>query len=172
MACSALGRSQKRRGHDALWRKSTPILCEWLAWGNSHVSCAEGTHLNNTREVGSLEILSEESVSAGTRRITALTGPRAAAQRSLIENAADQACTTLGCSIDQLATSAGELMMAIRKLKKLLSSTGNDAAPEKVGGGSGKSNGTSKPADYLSKRSALRLTARAINVAWRMFQLD
>ena len=37
-----------------------------------------GTHLSNTGEVEQFEILSEEGISAGTRRITALTGAKAA----------------------------------------------------------------------------------------------
>ena len=36
-----------------------------------------GTHLDNTAEVEPFEIMGEESVAAGTRRITALTGAKA-----------------------------------------------------------------------------------------------
>ena len=39
-----------------------------------------GTHLDNTGQVGLFKIVGEESVSAGTRRITALTGPAALAR--------------------------------------------------------------------------------------------
>ena len=39
-----------------------------------------GTHLDNTGQIGLFKIIGEESVAAGTRRITALTGPAALEQ--------------------------------------------------------------------------------------------
>jgi len=121
--------------------------------------------LNNTRDVGSIEILSEESVSAGTRRITALTGPKAIAQRTQIEKIASEACAVVGCEVDQLAETAHELMLALRKLKKLASGTGNEAAPAKIGVGQpGRKPSKANP-EYRSLRTAVRQIARMINVS-------
>ncbi|MEM6798405.1 MAG: alanine--tRNA ligase, partial [Planctomycetota bacterium] len=57
-----------------------------------------GTHLTNTSEVGSFEILSEEGVSAGTRRITAVTGGKAKEYADQIEAAVDRCAEMFGMS--------------------------------------------------------------------------
>ncbi|MEJ7743563.1 MAG: hypothetical protein WKF73_14090 [Nocardioidaceae bacterium] len=54
--------------------KNIPTPYAWSVWAIFPANYAGGIHLDNTQEVGSIEILNEESVSAGTRRITALTG--------------------------------------------------------------------------------------------------
>ena len=58
-----------------------------------------GTHLDNTNEVECFEILAEEGVSAGTRRITALTGMRAAEHIEQTAAALKQAAKQLGSSL-------------------------------------------------------------------------
>jgi len=155
----------RKEGAMMLFGEKYPDPVRMVSMGDFSRELCGGIHLNNTKEVGSVEVLSEESVSAGTRRITALTGPRAASQRTQTEKMASQACAMLGCSITKLAETANELMLALRKLKKLSSGTGNEAPPAKIGS----TQSTPSPADakveYLAVRSALRQTARMINVA-------
>ncbi|MDZ4850443.1 MAG: alanine--tRNA ligase [Pirellulaceae bacterium] len=155
----------RKEGAMMLFGEKYPDPVRMVSMGNFSCELCGGIHLDNTQGVGSIEILSEESVSAGTRRITALTGPRAASQRTLIEKMANESCAILGCSVDQLAETANELMLALRKLKKLTAGTGNDAPPAKVGAGQSKSKTAATKADYLSVRAALRQTARIINVS-------
>ncbi|MEN1679079.1 MAG: alanine--tRNA ligase [Planctomycetota bacterium] len=79
-----------------------------------------GTHLTDTAEVGAFEVLSEEGVSAGTRRITALTGRRAEEYRDQIEAAADRAGELLGVSPAAAGAAAAGLLEQQRSLKKQL----------------------------------------------------
>ena len=83
-----------------------------------------GTHLQNTREVEAFEILSEEGVSAGTRRITALTGRRAVEHAEQTKQALRSSAELLGCASVVLPTKVQSLLEEQRKLKKLLASGG------------------------------------------------
>jgi len=83
-----------------------------------------GTHLNNTSEIAAFEILSEEGVSAGTRRITALTGGRAAQHAEQTVEALQQAAAALACAPIALTTKLEDLLTDQRELKKLLASGG------------------------------------------------
>src|SRR5262245_34372001 len=88
-----------------------------------------GTHLTNTREVEKFEILSEEGVSAGTRRITALTGKKAAEHVQQIESAVGEAAKLLGVSALDVADAAVALTNHAREVRKQLSSGGAAAKP-------------------------------------------
>jgi alanyl-tRNA synthetase len=146
-----------------LFGEKYPDPVRMVSMGDFSRELCGGTHASNTAEIGTLEILTDESVSAGVRRITALTGPRALEYRAKIEAQAALVAQKLGCSIDQLAPRTLELVSAIRKLKKIATSAGgNEAPPVKVGGQ--KSSAGSKPA-YADIRSALKQAARAMNVS-------
>ncbi len=83
-----------------------------------------GTHLQNTREVEAFEILSEEGVSAGTRRITALTGRRAVEHVEQTKEALRSSAELLGCALVVLPTKVQTLLEEQRALKKLIASGG------------------------------------------------
>jgi len=79
-----------------------------------------GTHLDNTKEVASFEILAEEGVSAGTRRITALTGSRAAEHIQESVAALDAVAKQLGVSALGVPAAVAALQAQARDLKKQL----------------------------------------------------
>ncbi|MEM9186922.1 MAG: alanine--tRNA ligase [Planctomycetota bacterium] len=79
-----------------------------------------GTHLSRTDEVGDFEILSEEGVSAGTRRITAITGRRAAEYLDQVESAIDRAAELLNIGPALVSSCAADLLEQRRALKKQL----------------------------------------------------
>ncbi len=154
----------RKAGAMMLFGEKYPDPVRMVSMGEFSRELCGGTHLTNTQQVGSIEILGEESVSAGVRRITALTGPKAAAQRKRNEDLVSQACKLLGTSVEKLADAAVELTSAVRKLKKLATGTGNEAPPSKVVG-NGSLNVDVSKSDYLAVRTALRQVARIVNVA-------
>ena len=60
-----------------LFGEKYPDPARMVTMGKFSRELCGGTHLSNTAEVGALEIIAEEGVAAGTRRITALTGAKA-----------------------------------------------------------------------------------------------
>jgi len=83
-----------------------------------------GTHLDNTSEVQAFEILSEEGVSAGTRRITALTGRRAVEYSEQTVEALSTAAKSLACEPIVLSNQVERLLAKQREYKKRLASGG------------------------------------------------
>ncbi|MEM8943559.1 MAG: alanine--tRNA ligase [Planctomycetota bacterium] len=83
-----------------------------------------GTHLTSTGDVEAFEILSEEGVSAGTRRITALTGKRATEHTEQTMSALRTTAESLECAPIALTSKLEDLLAEQRDLKKLLASGG------------------------------------------------
>ena len=87
-----------------------------------------GTHVSNTGLIGGVSIVKEESISAGVRRITALTGPglmRYLADRSRV---VDDLVETLKTPADQVVARVGKLLEDNKALKKELKSGGGKSA--------------------------------------------
>ena len=77
-----------------------------------------GTHLENTGRVGLVKITNEESVAAGTRRITALTGPAALEQVRRGEAALAETAAVLKVPSAEVPQRVEALLKEIRQLKK------------------------------------------------------
>ncbi|MEM8678294.1 MAG: alanine--tRNA ligase, partial [Planctomycetota bacterium] len=76
----------REAGAMMLFGEKYPDPVRMVSIGKYSKELCGGTHLDNTSEVGLLEIISEESVSAGTRRIVALTGEKAKAYRDQVQS--------------------------------------------------------------------------------------
>jgi alanyl-tRNA synthetase len=114
----------RKQGAMMLFGEKYPDPVRMVSMGSFSKELCGGTHLNNTREVESFEVLSEEGVSAGTRRIVALTGKRAAEHGEQTRTALKQAAEIIGCAQSALVKNVAKLLETQRELKKLLTSGG------------------------------------------------
>ncbi len=121
-----------------------------------------GTHLDNTAEVLQLEILSEEGVSAGTRRITALVGQRAAEHTDKLQQAHKSAAEMLDCSQEELPAATQSLLLERRELKKLLASGGTS---ERAGKGPTNTKIEHAARSETNAKQALTAAAKLLSVA-------
>jgi alanyl-tRNA synthetase len=117
-----------------------------------------GTHLRNTSDVTHFELLSEEGIAAGTRRIEALTGTKAAARRAEVEQALSGASKSLSCATGDIVEALKSLVNEVRGLKKQLD--GGAAYKAEVAATS-----VGNSTDYLQQRKLLRDAARMLNVS-------
>ena len=152
----------REAGAMMLFGEKYPDPVRMVSMGSFSKELCGGTHATNTGDIQTLEILAEESVSSGTRRITALTGSKAVEHRGKIEALAKQTATMLGCSLEQLGAVTQELSTTVRKLKKMVTGSGNEALPAMVGG----TKPASSSASYSAVRSSFRQAARQLNVAY------
>lgn len=129
-----------------------------LAHGTNSRELCGGTHLTNTKEVGAFEILSEEGVSAGTRRIVALTGPRAEQQAAETTAALDAVAKLLSVEADQVPAAVLVLLNEQRGLKKQLGGGAAAGEPEKLPKSTGK-------LTYSGVKLALAEAGRHLSVA-------
>jgi alanyl-tRNA synthetase len=114
----------RRQGAMMLFGEKYPDPVRMVSMGTFSKELCGGTHLANTGEVERFEILSEEGISAGTRRITALTGRKAADHVRQIEAAAGEAAELLGVSPREVAGATGALAARVRELRKQLAGGG------------------------------------------------
>ena len=149
----------REAGAMMLFGEKYPDPVRMVSMGKFSRELCGGTHLSNTSEVEQLEITSEEGVAAGTRRVVALTGPRAAKQRADIDAAAVAAAQKLGVSETQLTESIEQLTSEIRDLKKQLSGAGaTDVSSNRL-------DNNGEAGDYLARRTSLKAPARVLNVS-------
>jgi alanyl-tRNA synthetase len=144
-----------------LFGEKYPDPARMVSMGSFSRELCGGTHLENTRDVGALEIISEEGVAAGTRRIIALTGAKAQEHISRTQAALSEAALKLGVDMADVPAGAKRLAQYVRDLKKALASGGKapDAPPA-----ISKSRPDQRP-DATQIKAALRDTARALNVS-------
>jgi alanyl-tRNA synthetase len=77
-----------------------------------------GTHLTNSAQIGIFKIIGEESVAAGTRRITALTGRGAMEQIRRVQTVLRRAAGILRVSPEEVYDRVEAMSKELRQLKK------------------------------------------------------
>ena len=77
-----------------------------------------GTHVTNTGQIGLVRILGEESVSAGTRRVTAVTGFASLQRVRQAERTLAEAATTLKVPANDLPSRLASLTKELKELRK------------------------------------------------------
>lgn len=154
----------RKAGAMMLFGEKYPDPVRMVSMGEFSKELCGGTHLTNTHQISEFEVVAEESVAAGTRRIVAYTGPRARLHRDDVERTLNEAAQVLACGRFETAAKARQLTLAVRALKKQLSGGGigpvADGSLEIV-----KSVSASDTGDYMLTRAILRDTARVLHVA-------
>lgn len=154
----------RQAGAMMLFGEKYPDPCRMVSMGSFSRELCGGTHLTNTSDVIAFEVVVEESVSTGTRRIEALTGQRAKEHREQTAALLNEVAGKLNCDASVAASATEALIEEVRKLKKELSAgKAADYPTEFVF--------DSKNADkidtnnYNAVRSAVRGLTRRLNVS-------
>lgn len=144
-----------------LFGEKYPDPARMVSMGTFSRELCGGTHLSNTSDVVALEILSEEGVAAGTRRITALTGKKAQEHSVRTKTALEEMAKQLGVGLLEVPAATRRLAQYVRDLKKATTSGGKTPdEPAAIAK-------SSAPAviDPRQIKSAAREAARLLNVA-------
>jgi alanyl-tRNA synthetase len=151
----------RKAGAMMLFGEKYPDPVRMVSMGEFSKELCGGTHLTSTDQVLEFEVIAEESVSAGTRRVVALTGQRAAEHRERVNELLRGAADVLGCQPLQVASHARGLMQRVRAIKKQIGGGGGGAdSPMPTAAAT-----LSAAGGYAAQRSVLRDTARTLNVA-------
>jgi len=150
----------REAGAMMLFGEKYPDPVRMVSMGEFSRELCGGTHLDNTSEVGEFEIISEEGVSAGTRRVVALTGARAEENMQATRSALRKTAEHLDVAMLRVPEAVESLSRRVRSLKKHLasgeSSPADEAAPAAADG---------ETDDYPMIKDLLHRAARALNVA-------
>jgi alanyl-tRNA synthetase len=152
----------RQQGAMMLFGEKYPDPVRMVSMGTFSKELCGGTHLENTREIEQFEILSEEGVSAGTRRIVALTGRKASENAEQVKTAIATTARQLGVGVMRVPGTVQLLLSSQRELRKHLASGGSmpqkkwlpDAQPE-----------SAEPVTYEEMKKSLVETARQLSVA-------
>ncbi len=108
----------RKAGAMMLFGEKYPDLVRMVAIGDFSKELCGGTHLSNSALVGIFKIIGEESVAAGTRRITALTGRRVLESIRRVQTILGQAATAMRVPPEELPDRIEALAKELRQLKK------------------------------------------------------
>jgi alanyl-tRNA synthetase len=111
----------RKTGAMMLFGEKYPEIVRVVSMGDFSRELCGGTHVSNTGEVGLFRIVGEESVSAGTRRVTAMTGRAALERIRQGETALAEVAATLRVAPAEVPNRVAALAKEIRELKKQLS---------------------------------------------------
>ncbi len=150
----------RQQGAMMLFGEKYPDPVRMVSMGEFSKELCGGTHLTSTGDVQSFEVLSEEGVSAGTRRIVALTGKRATEHRELTLGELTTAAARLGVEPGDVPGAVQRLIERRRELKRALEAGGEPKPEPKAA--AAKSAG--KLSDDAAK-AALSEAARLMSVA-------
>ncbi|MEE2780605.1 MAG: alanine--tRNA ligase [Planctomycetota bacterium] len=101
-----------------LFGEKYPDPVRMITIGDFSRELCGGTHLESTADVQCFEIVSEESVSAGTRRIVALTGEKAHQHREAASAVLSKLAEQLKVELKQVPAAVESLARYVRDLKK------------------------------------------------------
>ena len=111
----------KAKGAMALFGEKYPDIVRVVQMGDYSRELCGGTHLDNVGQVGLFKIVGEESVAAGTRRITALVGKAALDYVRQEEEVLGELSAQLRVPSSQIGERVSTLIDEVKSLKKQVS---------------------------------------------------
>ena len=105
----------------ALFGEKYPDIVRVVQMGDFSRELCGGTHLDNVGQVGLFKIVGEESVAAGTRRITALVGKAALEYVRQEEEILGELSSQLRVPPSQIGERLNSLIEEVKTLKKQVS---------------------------------------------------
>ncbi len=117
-------------GAMALFGEKYPEIVRVVKMGEFSRELCGGTHLDNVGQVGLFKIIGEESVSAGTRRITALTGQAALDYVRQEEDVLGQVSALLKVPPALVSERVSSLLDEVKALKKQAAQRKTDDTPK------------------------------------------
>jgi len=114
----------RETGAMMLFGEKYPDVVRMVSIGDFSKELCGGTHLDNSGQVGLFKITGEESVSAGTRRISALTGPAALEHVRKQEATLAETAALLRVPIAEVPHRVAALVKEVKDLKKHKSAAG------------------------------------------------
>ena len=114
----------RHAGAMMLFGEKYPDLVRMVTMDGVSRELCGGTHVSSTGQIGLVRIISEESVSAGTRRITAVTGLRAVDRFRQAEGLLAEAAGGLKVPVAELPARLAAMAKDLKELKKKTSSAG------------------------------------------------
>ncbi|MBX3423407.1 MAG: alanine--tRNA ligase [Pirellulaceae bacterium] len=148
----------RQAGAMMLFGEKYPDPVRMVSMGDFSKELCGGTHLQNTQQVQNFEVMSEEGIAAGTRRIEALTGEKAAARRSEVQQVLQRIADELSCATGDVVEAIKCLSLNVRGLKKQLDG-GAECQLQSLSSSAGSAS------DYPQQRRLLRDASRMLNVA-------
>ena len=118
-------------GAMALFGEKYPEIVRVVRMGEFSRELCGGTHLDNVGQVGLFKVVGEESVSAGTRRITALTGKAALDYVRQQEEALEKAAAVLKAPPLLVAERVSALAEEVKALKKQATQRKAESTPRR-----------------------------------------
>ncbi len=118
----------RKAGAIMLFGEKYPDVVRMVSIGQFSKELCGGTHLDNVSQVGLMKIITEESVAAGVRRITALTGRAALQWLSRAQDRLARTAALLRVPAEEVPQRVESLLKEIKQLKKQLAAGGRAGA--------------------------------------------
>jgi len=152
----------RSQGAMMLFGEKYPDPVRMVSIGDFSKELCGGIHLENSGDVQAFEITVEENVSAGTRRIQALTGEKAKLNQQRTQEAAAKISSQLGCGLTDIPVAVAALFSQVKDLKKQVSSGKKSKSKSAVD--KPQPNADLNPT-YVEIRNAMRTTAQNLNTS-------
>ena len=117
----------RQTGAMMLFGEKYPDNVRVVTMGESKELCG-GTHVENIARIGSFRIISEESISAGTRRITAYTGMNVMDLLDAREQVIGEIAREMKAPIDELPARIDAMAKEVKQLRKDLAAASRAAS--------------------------------------------